>query len=38
MTTAVISTSEVGDDPRLPKLTLANEANVHGLDSCNGMA
>lgn len=32
----LISTSEVGDDPRLLELTLRNGANVHSLDSYNG--
>ena len=32
----LISTSEVGDDPRLLELTLANGADVHSLDSYNG--
>ncbi len=32
----LISTAEVGDDPRLLKLTLANGANVRSLDSYNG--
>lgn len=31
----LISTSEIGDDPRLLKLTLANGADVHSLDSYN---
>jgi uncharacterized protein len=32
----LISTSEVGDDPRLLELTLRNGANVNSLDSYNG--
>ncbi|HET6884691.1 MAG TPA: ankyrin repeat domain-containing protein [Rubrobacteraceae bacterium] len=32
----LISTSEVGDDPRLLELTLRNGANVHSLDGYNG--
>ena len=32
----LISTSEVGDDPRMLELTLRNGANVHSLDSYNG--
>jgi uncharacterized protein len=32
----LISTSEVGDDPRLLELTLRNGANVRSLDSYNG--
>ena len=32
----LISTSEVGDDPRLLELTLANGADVQSLDSYNG--
>lgn len=32
----LISTSEVGDDPRLLELTLANGADVHSLDSYDG--
>ncbi|CAN5756699.1 hypothetical protein BH23ACT11_BH23ACT11_14190 [soil metagenome] len=32
----LISTSEIGDDPRLLKLTLANGADVESLDSFNG--
>jgi uncharacterized protein len=32
----LISTSEVGDDPRLLGLTLRNGANVYSLDSYNG--
>lgn len=32
----LISTAEVGDDPRLLKLTLRNGANVQSLDSYNG--
>ncbi|MGB3635583.1 MAG: ankyrin repeat domain-containing protein [Rubrobacteraceae bacterium] len=32
----LISTSEIGDDPRLLKLTLANGADVRSLDSYNG--
>lgn len=32
----LISTSEIGDDPRLLELTLANGADVHSLDSYNG--
>ena len=32
----LISTSEVGEDPRLLQLTLRNGANVNSLDSYNG--
>ena len=32
----LIATSEVGDDPRLLELTLANGADVHSLDSFKG--
>ena len=32
----LIATSEVGDDPRLLELTLANGADVHSLDSYDG--
>jgi uncharacterized protein len=32
----LISTSEVGDDPRLLELTLRNGANVHSLEGYNG--
>jgi uncharacterized protein len=32
----LISTSEVGDNPHLLRLTLRNGANVHSLDSYNG--
>lgn len=32
----LIATSEVGDDPRLLELTLANGADVHSLDSFDG--
>jgi len=34
--TYLISTSEVGDDPRLLEIALRNGANVHSLDSYNG--